>query len=189
MIDFKNLSPIDQKMLGAACHFSGWSHYRVKVGCVLANHGKSILATGHNDLPLGVEDPEGALDHQREMRRMLMQHAEANAISQAARHGIATQGATAYVTHPCCAQCAGQLVCAGVQRVVHFNMRMHPSWNKNLELSQFIFSKNNIECVSVKPQPNAYTKHRRIQRFDAKGTNMEPMVQAALDVFFENEPA
>lgn len=51
-----------------------------------------------------------------------IQHAEADAIAQAARHGIPLDGATAFIwsSRPlfCCVPCANALVSAGVRRVV-----------------------------------------------------------------------
>ena len=46
-------------------------------------------------------------------------HAEQNAIIQAALHGIAIGGSTAYVTHQPCLTCAKMLINAGIERVVY----------------------------------------------------------------------
>ena len=46
-------------------------------------------------------------------------HAETNAIIQAALHGISTRGATCYVTHFPCMNCAKVLVNAGIVRLVY----------------------------------------------------------------------
>jgi deoxycytidylate deaminase len=45
-------------------------------------------------------------------------HAEVNAIAQCARRGVATAGATAYITMPPCRNCFMLLVAAGVARIV-----------------------------------------------------------------------
>lgn len=46
-------------------------------------------------------------------------HAEANALAFAARHGIATEGATLYVTMSPCEVCARLLIAAGIVSVVY----------------------------------------------------------------------
>lgn len=46
-------------------------------------------------------------------------HAEANAIAQAAFHGISTEGSTVYCTHKPCFTCAKLLVNAGVEQVIY----------------------------------------------------------------------
>jgi dCMP deaminase len=51
-------------------------------------------------------------------------HAEGNVIAQAARMGIATDGATLYCTHEPCSFCTKSILNAGVARVVY--MRAYP---------------------------------------------------------------
>jgi deoxycytidylate deaminase len=52
-------------------------------------------------------------------------HAEANAIIQAARHGVATLGATLYVTGAPCLMCARAIVNAGIAEVVFMQDRRY----------------------------------------------------------------
>jgi len=58
--------------------------------------------------------PSGADPH-----RCGCQHAEANVVSNAARHGAQLQGATVYVTCQPCSTCMGQLANAGVRAVIY----------------------------------------------------------------------
>jgi len=51
-------------------------------------------------------------------------HAESNAIAQAARMGIATDGATVYCTHEPCSLCTKVILNAGIIRVIY--MREYP---------------------------------------------------------------
>jgi dCMP deaminase len=46
-------------------------------------------------------------------------HAEANAIAQAAKHGISTQGASIYVTLEPCLSCLKLIISAGIQKVFY----------------------------------------------------------------------
>ncbi len=48
-------------------------------------------------------------------------HAEMNAIAQAARHGISINGATAYITNMPCTTCAKALLSAGIVRIAVFS--------------------------------------------------------------------
>jgi dCMP deaminase len=48
-------------------------------------------------------------------------HAEQNAIADAARRGISVQGATAYVTHFPCIQCAKILAASGIRVIKYFH--------------------------------------------------------------------
>lgn len=87
-----------------------------KVGCLIVAHDGSELSSGYNGMPRGVND--SAVERMiRPEKYFWMQHAEENAIAQAARHGIKLEGAVAFVTHPPCSRCAGMMINAGIARV------------------------------------------------------------------------
>jgi len=99
---------------------------RRQVGAVITC-GNQIVSTGYNGAPsktahcldtgclresLGVPSGE-----RQEMCRG--SHAESNAIAQAARMGIATDGAAIYCTHEPCSLCTKVILNAGVVRIVY----------------------------------------------------------------------
>lgn len=67
-------------------------------------------------------------------------HAEQNAISFAAKNGIATQGASVYVTWSPCVHCAKVIVSAGIKEVFYKNM-----YDRSQEGIAFL-KRNGIEC-------------------------------------------
>jgi dCMP deaminase len=99
---------------------------RRQVGCVMVKD-RQILSTGYNGAPSGVahcaeagcrRELEGIPSGERhEMCRGV--HAEQNAIIQGARHGIAIQGATAYITTQPCSICTKMLINAGVEEIIY----------------------------------------------------------------------
>jgi len=91
---------------------------RAYVGTVLVRE-KRILTTGFNGSPAGLPhcDEEDHLMVEGHCVRTI--HAEANAIIQAALHGISTKDATCYVTHFPCLNCAKMLINAGISRIVY----------------------------------------------------------------------
>ncbi len=99
---------------------------RRHIGAILVKD-KRILATGYNGTPAGLAhcDEMGCLREQRDIPSGTQHelcrgiHAEQNAVIQAARHGIAIDGATVYCTHQPCVLCAKILINAGVQEVVY----------------------------------------------------------------------
>jgi dCMP deaminase len=104
---------------------------RRQVGAVITR-GRQIVSTGYNGSPSGTAHcietrclrevlgvPSG---ERQEICRG--SHAEANAIAQAARMGIATDGATIYCTHEPCSLCTKVILNAGIARVVY--MREYP---------------------------------------------------------------
>ncbi len=91
---------------------------RANVGAVLVRD-KRILSTGFNGSPTG-------LPHCDEIGHLMVDnhcvrtaHGEANAIIQAALHGISTKGATCYVNYFPCLTCTKMLINAGICRIVY----------------------------------------------------------------------
>ena len=98
---------------------------RRKVGAILVKD-KRIIATGYNGGPTGLAHcleigclreqlgiPSG---QQHELCRGV--HAEQNAIIQAARYGVHTDGRVLYCTTQPCVQCTKMLLNAGVTEIV-----------------------------------------------------------------------
>lgn len=107
----------DRRLLALAGQIAGWSKDpSTQVGAVICR-GRHILATGYNGFPRGVADTDERL-HDRPSKLLYTVHAEANALAQCAMHGVRTDGATIYVTHPPCAGCMRLLINAGIGRVV-----------------------------------------------------------------------
>jgi dCMP deaminase len=90
---------------------------RKHVGAVIVRD-KSILATGYNGSIRGEPhcDDAGHLMVDGHCERTV--HAEANAIVQAARHGVSIDGATIYVTASPCFGCFKLIANAGIKRIV-----------------------------------------------------------------------
>lgn len=95
-----------------------------RVGAVLVR-GKQIVSTGYNGAAAGhphcldIGCAREGVPSGQNMELCRAAHAEQNAINQAARYGIAIEGATLYCTHYPCSACAKSIVNAGVVRVVY----------------------------------------------------------------------
>jgi len=99
---------------------------RGRNGCVIARD-KQILVTGYVGSPKGLPHCD-EIGHQ--MKTMVHEdgnqtqhcvrttHAEQNAIAQAAKLGIAINGATLYCKMSPCSTCAKMIINAGIKRVV-----------------------------------------------------------------------
>jgi len=90
---------------------------RKHVGAVIVRD-RCLLATGYNGSlrGLGHCDELGHMMEDGHCVRTL--HAEANAIIQAARHGVRIEGADIYVTDSPCWGCFKMIANAGLQRIV-----------------------------------------------------------------------
>ena len=90
-----------------------------KVGCVIVSSDNTILSTGWNGFPRGVNDDEAK--HERPAKYEWTEHAERNAIFNAARMGTQLNGATAYLNytpHAICVPCVRALHQSGIIRLV-----------------------------------------------------------------------
>ncbi len=118
----------DKRFMNLCEEIASWSSCcRRQVGAVIVAD-KRILATGYNGAPAGVQT---CVDKKTCIRNELnipsgtqpqicyAVHAEQNAVSQAARMGVAIKGATIYCTHQPCALCSKLLINAGIKRIVY----------------------------------------------------------------------
>lgn len=89
---------------------------RLNVGCVLVSSGEEknrIIAAGYNGFLPGAPHASRV----REGHEQATVHAEQNAICDAARRGVRIDGATAYITHFPCIQCAKMLAASGIATI------------------------------------------------------------------------
>jgi dCMP deaminase len=96
------------------------------VGAVIVKN-KQVLATGYNGSPSGSPHctAQGycypglsSCDASKTMPSRAV-HAEANAIAQAAKHGVSTDGASIYVTLEPCLSCLKLIISAGIKEVLY----------------------------------------------------------------------
>jgi dCMP deaminase len=92
---------------------------RLQVGCVLVSgepQSNRIVAAGYNGFLPGA--PHAS--HVRDGHEQATVHAEQNAIADAARRGVSLYGATAYISHFPCINCAKLLASSGI-RVIKYH--------------------------------------------------------------------
>lgn len=90
-----------------------------KVGCIIVNDDNVILSTGFNGFPRGINEN---VEHRwrRPEKYNWVEHAERNAIYNAARVGVQLNGARAYLNwepKPC-ADCTRALIQAGIKEII-----------------------------------------------------------------------
>lgn len=109
----------DNRFMKLAREISTWSKDpSSKIGAVIVDDDRRILATGYNGFPRGVEDTEERLND-KEQKYARVVHAEANALLSALYSGVSVKGATLYVWGlPVCGDCTKLVIQSGIQRVV-----------------------------------------------------------------------
>lgn len=105
-----------------------------KVGCVITLD-KSIISTGYNSPPRGMNDKE--VPQTRPEKYDWMIHAEVNAIANAARIGASIKDSKFYCTDLPCPKCMGLIINAGCKRLVYADVsaRMTDKGAKDTALS------------------------------------------------------
>lgn len=123
---------------------AGTSPNRVRqVGAVLRALDGTVIAAC-NTFPPGIRDlPER---HEGDGRFVWMEHAERNAIFQAARRGIALQGARLTTTFFPCIDCARAIVLAGITCVDTPEPALSdPVWGEAFIRSRMILDEGGVE--------------------------------------------
>jgi len=93
---------------------------RMHCGCVLVKD-KNVISTGYNGSIPGDDHCEDVGCLVVDNHCLRTNHAEINALTQAAKRGNTVDGATAYITNMPCTTCAKALISSGIKRVVIFS--------------------------------------------------------------------
>ena len=139
----------DQRFMKIALEVSSWSKDpSTKVGCVLVRD-KKIISTGYNGFPKNLSDNLDRLMN-REEKYEITVHAEVNAVTTAALHGISTEGCTAYVTFNPCSRCAAVLINAGINSVYSYAGAEIPDrWLTNFILASKILAEAGVSYETI----------------------------------------
>ena len=145
----------DTRWLELAGNTGSWSKDRsTKVGCVIVGPARQILAAGYNGFPRGVNDD---LDerHERPEKYLWTEHAERNAIYNAARHGVSLQDAVIYVPWFPCADCARAIIQSGLSSLVTMKLTsgsLQDRWKDHHKVAEIMLAEAGV-AVRFVPAP------------------------------------
>jgi dCMP deaminase len=88
-----------------------------KVGAVIVGPEHEVRSTGYNGFPRGIDEYPNSR-WERPEKYSWCEHAERNAIYNAAMMGTALKGCTAYIQCTPCTPCGRALIQAGIKEVV-----------------------------------------------------------------------
>lgn len=151
----------DARWLELATLIGSWSKDRnTKVGCVVIGEGGQVLTQGYNGLPRKVNDDIDARfsraerDGRREKLRWT-EHAERNAIYNAARTGTSLLGSSMYCPMYSCSDCARGIIQSGIAKVITTRPDWGDAfWAPEFEVSEIMFREAGVEirfAFSVSP--------------------------------------
>jgi dCMP deaminase len=88
----------------------------------------------------------------RDQKYEITVHAEVNAVTTAALHGVSTEGCAAYVTFSPCSRCASVLINAGIREVYVSGGRMVPDrWIENFVLASRLLTEADVHYQVIDP--------------------------------------
>lgn len=124
-----------------------------QVGAVLLEPTSySVLALGYNGMPRGVDETRRER-FDRPAKYLFFEHAERNAIFNAARFGTPLQGCIAVVTLMPCMDCARALVQVGAAAVVTMRFdEAHDRWGAHFAQSRALLAELEIPLIQLEPE-------------------------------------
>ncbi len=108
----------DSRFMGLARQIGEWSKDRSRrVGCVIVGPNNEVRSTGFNGFPRGIDDDVESR-HERPTKYRWTEHAERNAIYNAARIGTPLEGCRMYIPWFPCMDCARAIVQCGISQLI-----------------------------------------------------------------------
>ncbi|MEX3009761.1 cytidine/deoxycytidylate deaminase family protein [Hoeflea sp. TYP-13] len=141
----------DRRFLELADHIASWTEDRdFSVGAVIVGPGLEIRSTGYNGLPRGVKsDDDSRFDRKSGEKFFWFEHAERNAIYNAARMGTALDGCTIYINRFPCSDCARAIIQSGIKRVICPEKPAHDgALDHSFDVSEILLGEAGIELVT-----------------------------------------
>lgn len=131
---------------GLAKLIGSWSKDRsTHVGCIVFGPDREVRTVGYNGFPRGVND-DVEERHARPAKYLWTEHAERNAIYNAALTGVCLKGCTLVAAglYPC-ADCARAIIQSGIVRLVadvpNFD---HPVWGESWRVADIMLREANV---------------------------------------------
>jgi dCMP deaminase len=123
---------------------------RTQIGAVIVGSDKQIVSTGYNSFPRNIVDNNN--DRQvRPEKYYWMEHAERNAIYNAALNGVSTKNTSIYLTCgiPCC-DCARGIINAGIKKVYCKEVdttKNREHWDEHAKRSMEMFTEADVDVI------------------------------------------
>ena len=119
----------DARFIQLADFVAAWSTDQGrKVGAVIVARENIVVSTGYNGLVRGVAETEvRTARDQIGTKYLWAEHAERNAIYNAARLGVPLEGCTLYTKLFPCSDCARAIIQSGITTLVTPSLSGHPS--------------------------------------------------------------
>lgn len=142
----------DQFFLGHAKAYAARSKDpSTQIGAIIVGPNQEIRAGGYNGLPRGIDD--SVLDrYQRPLKYSYFEHAERNAIFNAARIGTPTDGCRMYISGPMppCSNCARAIIQSGIRHVICESIEYLERWAEEGIVAMTLFKEARVDLWRIK---------------------------------------
>lgn len=122
-----------------------------KCSCLVVGPDHEIRTSGYNGFPRGVDEARQER-YERPEKYFWMEHAERNAIYNAARIGVSLKDCTMYLSWFPCMDCARAIVQVGITRLVCDRVnsaarRNDPKWKGDFDRVDELLSEGGVDLV------------------------------------------
>ena len=123
---------------------------KTQIGAIIVGEDNEVLSTGYNSFPRGLDDnvPER---QERPEKYFWFEHAERNAIYNAARVGTRLKGSTIYLTAGLpCTDCARGIINSGIKKVYCKSVcttHNAEKWAEERERTEAMFDECGIDVI------------------------------------------
>ena len=124
-----------------------------KIGSLIVGPDNEIISGGYNCFPRGTDDNRQERQ-ERPKKYFYFEHAERNAIYNAARLGFLLKGTRIYSQWFPCADCARAIIQCGIKKIIVEIEEVKPSWEESCSISFQLFKEAGIEVAKPELSPN-----------------------------------
>lgn len=134
-----------KRWMDLCCFISNWSKDRSRqIAAVIVDDRNVLLSIGWNGFPRGINDNVESR-HKRPEKYLWAEHAERNAIYNAAAKGVSLLGSTMYMPWYPCHDCARAIIQSGISELVC----VEPDWGDESYKESFAMIKELFNETSV----------------------------------------
>lgn len=118
---------------------------KTQIGCLILGRGGSPRSWGYNSFPRKINDDVPERQECPE-KYYWIEHAERNAIYNAARSGVSLLGCVLYIPVLACADCARAIIQAGITKVVCGSNIVPKNWFDGCSRGLIMFHESGVYC-------------------------------------------
>jgi dCMP deaminase len=152
-LSYSDLTKWDRRFFQLCEVLASWSEDRSrKVGAVIVGSANQIISTGFNGLPRLVSNHDSRHGRKDQEKYYWFEHAERNALFNAARSGTSTDGCKMYSSLFPCSDCSRGIIQSGIIELSTFAPpASDETFNRSFDVSLEMLKEANITIRTFHP--------------------------------------